>query len=742
MVQINENQISGITELDEEGTGTVTTNGADLIDVAAVNHEAQASAPATGADKGAFWVEDGSPTLPKFTNSAGLSITLGQSVTPPSVGQDGYVAIANGGDINYISASEDGYVLTWSTTNNAWEAAPASGGGGGANTWADVLASGALSGGVGNNPTLQGTDILTSTVGDELIIRTNGPDDNIIIGTLIQAGADNSADVRLATGQTDTGKSGNIVLAVGFSNNIDPLNDGYITFDAKRVEIDSNLMTTPINNSKPLQIQTGAMFVDGDSAGLGLTTGAITGANNIAGNLDIFTPDLSTATQSGGTISVVPGDVVGGAFEYGLTLGGGNSVGSGTGRATLVTAGSGFDVGGFVEIRGGSATGSDVVNGDGGPVVMFGGDGYGTGDGGNAGAVSGNGGETGSGGEIVITTGSGGSTSGDSGRVLISTTNAQNGNSGNIDIFTGLGPDNTLGTSGNIQMYTGSGSAGTGSFDTGSIDIFTGGPANQDGYSGEIQIATGSANSGIGSGDLRLATGNTDSGFFSGDVNIETGTAGSGNAGGINLLTGGNSPGTGNSGDINIQTGFAGGGSSGDITIESLGNGGNGGNTGDITLRTGNPGGGNPGDILIETGAASNPVPTGAITIKTGNTNNANSDSSNVEIRTGTSDQEAGNVLLQAGTSSAGGTGGIVSVNGGKSTSGTGNVQILAGAGAIGLKGGGVTIANGIGADSGSGDVTFLMSPSNISGPTGRVYSRSTIDGDIVVEALAYGQPQ
>ena len=82
MVLPIEQQLGPITILDEDSSGTVTASGANIIEVYGVIHDANGAAPTTVADEGAFWVENTDPTLPKFTDSDGITITLGQSLVP------------------------------------------------------------------------------------------------------------------------------------------------------------------------------------------------------------------------------------------------------------------------------------------------------------------------------------------------------------------------------------------------------------------------------------------------------------------------------------------------------------------------------------------------------------------------------------------------------------------------------------------------------------------------------------
>jgi hypothetical protein len=89
MVRPREEFLGSITLLDEDSTGSIDANNAEIQSVNGVLHNGLTIAPTTGADKGAFWVEDGTPTLPKFTDSAGNTITLADI---NSISQDGYVS--------------------------------------------------------------------------------------------------------------------------------------------------------------------------------------------------------------------------------------------------------------------------------------------------------------------------------------------------------------------------------------------------------------------------------------------------------------------------------------------------------------------------------------------------------------------------------------------------------------------------------------------------------------------------
>jgi hypothetical protein len=110
MVQPKEGQLGPITILDEDSEGIVVVSGADVTEVGSIIYEAREDAPTTTVDTGAFWVENTDPTVPKFTNSDGVSLTLG-------VAGD----IALHADTHEVGGSDelDGYnlVLSYSPNN-------------------------------------------------------------------------------------------------------------------------------------------------------------------------------------------------------------------------------------------------------------------------------------------------------------------------------------------------------------------------------------------------------------------------------------------------------------------------------------------------------------------------------------------------------------------------------------------------------------------------------------------------
>lgn len=84
-------------------------------------------------------------------------------------------------------------------------------------TWAQSLGSGNLSGGIGNNPTLQGTDYLTSSLGNTLTIKTQSGSsnaDNVLIqsGIPSSGGVTGSISLLASPGATGTVSGGNVTI--------------------------------------------------------------------------------------------------------------------------------------------------------------------------------------------------------------------------------------------------------------------------------------------------------------------------------------------------------------------------------------------------------------------------------------------------------------------------------------------------------------------------------------------------
>jgi hypothetical protein len=116
MVQPREEFLGNITELDKFGEGIITCNSSVMRDVNGILHTARSGAPSgSAAGNGIFWVEDTTPSLPKFTDSAGTTITLGISSVTSVFTRTGAVT-AQAGDYNTSqitnSSSLTGVTLT------------------------------------------------------------------------------------------------------------------------------------------------------------------------------------------------------------------------------------------------------------------------------------------------------------------------------------------------------------------------------------------------------------------------------------------------------------------------------------------------------------------------------------------------------------------------------------------------------------------------------------------------------
>lgn len=120
MVLPREEFLGNITNLDKDNEGIITCNSAFIQDVFGVLHTARASAPISyAAGNGIFWVEDTTPSLPKFTDSSGTTITLGASLATPTLGEvlaegnttDGYnIEVYNSTSVPSSDSSFGGYL--------------------------------------------------------------------------------------------------------------------------------------------------------------------------------------------------------------------------------------------------------------------------------------------------------------------------------------------------------------------------------------------------------------------------------------------------------------------------------------------------------------------------------------------------------------------------------------------------------------------------------------------------------
>ena len=95
MVQPKEGQLGTITILDEDSGGSVTATGANIQDVSGVTHTSLGGTP--GNDS--FWIETGAPSLPKFTDSDNITVTLGAGtgdVVGPGISIDNSIVVFDG----------------------------------------------------------------------------------------------------------------------------------------------------------------------------------------------------------------------------------------------------------------------------------------------------------------------------------------------------------------------------------------------------------------------------------------------------------------------------------------------------------------------------------------------------------------------------------------------------------------------------------------------------------------------
>ncbi|MCS7317115.1 MAG: hypothetical protein NZZ41_02180 [Candidatus Dojkabacteria bacterium] len=255
------------------------------------------------------------------------------------------------------------------------------------------------------------------------------------------------------------------------------------------------------------------------------------------------------------------------------------------------------------------------------------------------------------------------------------------GSSGKDLIFT-TGEGDTGQISGNIYIYTGENSSGVSS---GNLILETGEAENA--ISGSITIRTRSSSIGGGSGFISLTT--QQSSFYNtGGIEITTGGVNNSFlvSGAIEIETGPGLP-TGSSGFINLNTGDAGGFFTGFINLST---GSSTGFAGDISLTAGSGySGGNPGNIFLSSGSSIGPSSGGNIILNAGYS--SGSTGGIIQLVGGSSDgSDGGNILITGGSAnfSSTGNGGDISLISGScfnnNFTSTGNINILT-ANAIGF---------------------------------------------------------
>lgn len=192
----------------------------------------------------------------------------------PDASEDGYVAIAQSGDLVYIGGETDGYVLTWNAGLNSWEPqAPTGSGGGG--TLAETLT-------LGN--TTSGNDIVVSA-GD------------VIIG----------GGVIVASTPGDIITPGALTLGISAGSGFD---DGSLTLDG---------------DGGFVQITAGEGYGIGDGGSVDISAGSANGTDSNGGDV-YLTSGIGIGTGRGGHIQfyVMPSDGSGDGGEFQIYVGGGD----------------------------------------------------------------------------------------------------------------------------------------------------------------------------------------------------------------------------------------------------------------------------------------------------------------------------------------------------------------------------------------------------------------------------------
>ncbi len=266
-------------------------------------------------------------------------------------------------------------------------------GGVGVSTWAATLAAGNLSGGAGDNPTLQGSDYLTSSAGNNLSIKT-AQSDSIVLQTA--NGVPVSGGILLETGRSND-VAGSVEIAAGSA----PNTAGKVTLrtdsasgKAGAIELLSGVGGSPsttggillqvaagTTSTGDLRMGTGTEPPDTNSGNVRVFTRS--GSNIPAGSILMLTGNGAGPGSSlgkGGDFNVVTGmggDGEGGGFN--VVLGGGGG-GAGAGGSFGLSAGDGgAGPGGRFSVYAGDAVAADM---NGGVVSLYSGS-SGTGYGGD-----------------------------------------------------------------------------------------------------------------------------------------------------------------------------------------------------------------------------------------------------------------------------------------------------------------------------------------------------------------------
>lgn len=373
---------------------------------------------------------------------------------------------------------------------------------GGAASWAATLAVGNLSGGVGNNPTLQGTDYLTSSVGNTLTIRTqNGA--GVTDGVLIKSG-DSTGGVAgttiVAAGNSNSAQGGSVTVSAG-DNTSNTANGGDINVSAGDGLTGGDIQVTAGNASTGGQGS--SLLVEG-------------GTGTVGGDASLRAGDSNAGTGGTATLGAGDGGPTGGQA---LVLGGLASAG-GTGGLARITGGNVTAGGNGALIEAGGASAAS-----GGTASVLGGQATGAGAGGNIAIVAGDS-NSGPGGPITIVTGASTTNAANGGNLAISTGSGLNG--GDISFVTGNGA--TTGNGGDITFNAGSSGGGTGV--GGAVTLAAG--SGTSGGGAQLSLQPGST---TGGGSLTLVSGG---GAVAGNVNIIG--AGGGSGGQVLIQSNGGTP--------------------------------------------------------------------------------------------------------------------------------------------------------------------------------------------------------
>lgn len=622
----------------------------------------------------------------------------------PSSNEDGYVAIAQGGDVTWIDASTDGYVLTWNSNINSWEPQPTQEVGG-QETLAETLAFGNTTDGI--NIDLNSGSQIVSSDGDVIV------NDNInITGDGSVTGDFTIAGKAVFNSGTDlTAANPKDILAVNSTS--DALE--YISA-AEFLGIEQESIPVLVNGQQaftlseiPIADGYVMMFLNGMKQQYGVDYVGV-GTSITYNDTDIVTSDVVEFYYNTFTTATAP---PGGIQTLADTL----LLGNVTGGTDIVLS-SGDSISNTL----GSSLNIQSVNNGGGPtddIVISSGD------------------SSGDSGNIFLRTGSSGSTRG---LVNIDGDGYVSGNfaiSGKLDVDGLIDPTglvlNEQVTKPYSPLSNGSNEGLVWVRDDGYF-IFT----NQNdvdfvlGEGGEKSLAeTLAVGNNTGGNDIEISGGDILTSVSGNDLNISTRTQfgptvsdnillSTGNSisdsGNINIITG---SGVSGSGNISINTSSGNSGTSGGIDIYS-GNGDSGG-SGDIYITSGSPDGGSSGDVTIGAGfeqSSKSPVP--------GSVN-------------------GGNLLLKAGDA-GGGIGGSVTIEAGNlGAGGVGDVNINTGTNSPN-DGGDFNLTTGTGASGTGGDINLIASFGGTGGGDINIISGfpdsgfgSGVGGDVTIESRGLG---